>query len=153
MKTDTQVTVTAYAVTLEEKLSFFFSFLFIPFIIFALLFFLAPSRESDPGSHMSRRLFPSPLRFVPCIFIARRFQLFRPSSARVELCLPTLRALSSSFFFFIFASKFKISPRLDSNSRINTISSNSSIRGVTTVTRPPGRHGLLYCSKKIVLIV
>ena len=42
---------------------------------------------------------PCPLRFVPCIFIARRFQLFLPSSTRVELCLPTLLAgtLSSCF--------------------------------------------------------
>ena len=72
---------------------------------------------------------PSPLRLI---FIARRFQLFLPSSTRVELCLPTLRALSSSvdpFFSFsssIFANMFKISPRRDSNSRTNT----SSIRGI-----------------------
>ena len=38
---------------------------------------------------------PSPLQFVPCIFIARIFQLFLPSSIRVELSLPTLGALSS----------------------------------------------------------
>ena len=38
---------------------------------------------------------PSPLRFVPSIFIARRFQLFLPSSTCVELCLPTLGALSN----------------------------------------------------------
>ena len=38
---------------------------------------------------------PSPLRFVPRIFIAKIFQLFLPSSTRVELCLPTLRALSN----------------------------------------------------------
>ena len=30
---------------------------------------------------------PSPLRFVPCISIARGFQLFLPWSIRVELCL------------------------------------------------------------------
>ena len=41
-----------------------------------------------PRSH-SRSFFPpAALRFVPCIFIARRFQLFfRPWSTRVELCL------------------------------------------------------------------
>ena len=37
---------------------------------------------------------PYPLRFVFCIFIARRFQLYLPSSTRVELCSPTLGALS-----------------------------------------------------------
>ena len=39
-------------------------------------FSLPPSRNSDPGSYS--RLFspPYPVRFVPCIFIARIFQLF-----------------------------------------------------------------------------
>ena len=52
---------------------------------------------------------PSPLRFVPWIFIARKFQLFLPSSTRVELCLPTLLigALSSWSYFFCFANKFE----------------------------------------------
>ena len=71
-----------------------------PFIIFAFLFSLPPSRNSDPGSHT--RLFSpsSPLRFVPCIFIARRFQLFLPSSTRVQLnrACPTLGALSTRSF-------------------------------------------------------
>ena len=67
-----------------------------------------------------------------------------PSSTRVELCLLTLGALSSwsSFFyhfFFIFANRFKISPRRDSNSRTNTI--NSSIRGLPLVHR----GDVLYC--------
>ena len=82
----------------------------VPFIIFALLFSLPPinSRNSDPGSHS--RLFSPPylLRFVPCIFIARKFQLFLPSSTRVELCLPTLGGLSSSSFFILF---LHISPK------------------------------------------
>ena len=51
---------------------------------------------------------PSPLRFKPFIFIARRLQPFPPSSTRVELCLPTLGALSSlSFFFHIFQTDSK----------------------------------------------
>ena len=49
-----------------------------PFITFALHFSLSPSCNSDPGSH-SRLFCPPPLRFVPCIFIARRFQLFLTS--------------------------------------------------------------------------
>ena len=40
----------------------------IPFIIFALLFSLPPSRNSDPGSHSRVFSPPTPLRFVPCIF-------------------------------------------------------------------------------------
>ena len=43
---------------------------------------------------MIARSFPLPHDgswFVPFIFIARRFQLFIPSSTRVELCLLTLR--------------------------------------------------------------
>ena len=57
---------------------------------------LPPSRNSDPGSH-SRLFFPHPPRYGSCLafFIAIRFQLFLPSSTRVELCLPTLGALSS----------------------------------------------------------
>ena len=80
-----------------SKRFLFYLFLFfpIPVSIFALLFSLPPSRNSDPGSH--RRLFIPryPLRFVPYIFIAIIFQLFLPSSTRVELCLPTLGALSN----------------------------------------------------------
>ena len=71
----------------------------IPCIIFTLLFALPPidSRNSDPGSHSNSRLFspPSPLRFTPCTFIARRLQPFLLSSTRVDLRLPTLGALSS----------------------------------------------------------
>ena len=78
---------------------------------------------------------PSPLRFVLCISVARRFQLFLPSSTRVELCLPTLEALSAIdpflFLFLYFVNKFQISPRRDSNSRTNT----SSIRGLPLVHR------------------
>ena len=78
---------------------FFSFFLFsIPFIIFALLFSLRPSRNSNPGSH-SRLFSPPahyPLRFVPCIFFREKIPAL-PSSTRVELCLPMLLkgALSS----------------------------------------------------------
>ena len=97
---------------------------------------LVPSRNSDPGSHS--RLF-CPLAF----FFARRFQLFLPSSTRVEVYLPTLGALSSFLsFFFIFANNFKISPRRDSNSRTNT--TNSSIRGLP-LDHPSDR---LLCLRK-----
>ena len=82
---------------------FFFPFFFsIPFIIFALLFSLPPSRNSDPGSH--GRLFFPPTHHGSCLcfFFSREdFRSFLPSSTRVEWCLPTLGALSSwSFFYF-----------------------------------------------------
>ena len=66
------------------------TFFSIPFIIFALLFALPPSRDSDPG-YIAGSSPSSPLRFV---FITRRFPLVLPSSTRAELCLPTLGALS-----------------------------------------------------------
>ena len=87
---------------------------------------------------------------MPCVFIARRFQLFLASSTPVELCLPTLGALSS-WSFYIFANKFNIPPRRDSKSRTNTI--NSSIRGLTLVHRGDRCQLLIqapcakYCAK------
>ena len=75
-----------------------YMYIFPSHLLSSPLYSLPPSRNSDPGSHSIRsRLFPPPypLRFVPCIFIGKRFQLFLPSSTRVELCLPTLGALSS----------------------------------------------------------
>ena len=75
--------------------------------------------------HIASSSSPSPLRFMPCIFIARRLQPLLPPSTRVELRLPTLGALSSCFFF-LFENIFKISPRWDSSSRANII--NNSIR-------------------------
>ena len=66
----------------------------IPFIIFALLSSLPPSRNSDSGSHINSRLFSLPPHYGSClaIFIARRFQLFLPSSTRVELCTAVMGA-------------------------------------------------------------
>ena len=79
-------------------------FFSIPCIIFALLFSLFPSRITQIRDHIAGSSPPSPLRFVPCTFIARRFQLFLPLSTPVELCLPKLRALSSSSLLTFFAS-------------------------------------------------
>ena len=56
---------------------------------------------------------PSPLGFVPCIFIARRFQLFLPSSTRVQLCLPTVGLFLSELALFIV---LEIRDNLDTNS-------------------------------------
>ena len=92
--------------TLVYTFSSSFSFFLIPFIIFALLLSLPPSLNSDPGSH-SRLFSPLPTTVCALHFIARRFQLFLPSSTRVELCLPTLGALSSRSFFLIHPKKEK----------------------------------------------
>ena len=64
------------------------SFFFQSSLLYSPFFFLSlpPGRNSAPGSHS--RLFPPHPHygsFVPCIFIARTFQLFLPSSTRVEL--------------------------------------------------------------------
>ena len=85
---------------------YFILFFSIPFIIFALRFFLPPSPNSDPGSHS--RLFPLPTHYGSFLafFIKRRFQLFLPSSTRVELCLPTLGALRGFLSFFFFFCKY-----------------------------------------------
>ena len=63
--------------------------------VFAFLLSLPPSRQIR--GRIAGSSPPSALWFVPCIFIARRFQLFLPSSTRVELRLPTLGA--ETFFF------------------------------------------------------
>ena len=117
-------------------LPYLFSSFSIPFIIFALLFSLPPRLNSDPGSHS--RLFSQPTHDGSCLAfsIARRFQLFLPSSTRVE-CAYTRQALSASDPFYIFANLFKISPRRDSNSRTTLL------RGIIVI-RTFDRHKNLH---------
>ena len=85
---------------------FLFFVMLLPSIILPLLLLPPYRRSSDSGSLC--RLF-SPLQTTAIhafIFIARRFQLFLPSSTHIELRLPTLlSAVDSSFFFF--ANKLK----------------------------------------------
>ena len=108
------------------------SFFSTPFIIFALLFSLRPSRNSEPGSHS--RLF-SPTHYCSsCLafFIARRLQLFLASSTPRRI-VPTHARRSQQLILFIFRKKhvqnittagFELHM-----SRINTILVRSSIRG------------------------
>ena len=56
-------------------------------IIFARLFSLPPSRNSDPRSHIAGPSPPSQLQFMSFVFIARRLQPFLPTSTRVEYLL------------------------------------------------------------------
>lgn len=62
---------------------------------------LLHSRNSYPRSH-GRRSSPLPSTVRAFILIARIPQPFLPSSARVELRLPTLSAPNSEFLFIIF---------------------------------------------------
>ena len=98
-----------------------------PFIVFARLFSLPPSRNSDRGSHS--RLFSPPTHYGSCrAFLSREDFSSSLVDSRRKCAYPR-RALSAVDRFFIFANKFKISPRRDSNSRTNT----SSIRGLPLV--------------------
>ena len=78
-----------------ELIVFYFGFP-VPFIIFvfALQFSLPPSRNSDPGSH-SRLFSPFPTTVCAFFFYREKTSAPLPSSTRVKLCLPTLRAFSS----------------------------------------------------------
>ena len=73
----------------------FFFFFSHPIYYLLVIFLSQSSSYIRPGVKYQALLPTSPLRFVPCIFIARRFELFLPSSTRVELRLPTLGALRS----------------------------------------------------------
>ena len=110
---------------LFTAVSIFYFFIFFPisFIIFALLFYLPPSRTSDLGSHS--RLFCPPTHYGSCLaFLSREdFSASLVDSRRIVL---THATRSQQLVLFFFANKFKISPRRDSNSRTNT----SSIRGL-----------------------
>ena len=80
-----------------REVSFFFPFSFAvhPIYYLHLYFSLSFLVVAQIRGHIAGSSPPFPLRFVPCIFIARTFQLFLLSSTRVELCLPTLGTLSS----------------------------------------------------------
>ena len=118
----------------REATGGFFVFFFIPFIIFALLFYLPAtnSRNSDPGSHS--RLFSPPTHYGSCLvfFFSREdFSSSLIDSRRIVLTHARRSQQFILFFYFIFANKFKISSRQDSNSRTNI----SSIRGLPLVHR------------------
>ena len=99
---------------------YFFFFFFFCHLIYYLRpsFSLPPSRNSDPGSHS--RLF-SPPHYGPClVFLWREgFSLIFPRRLASNCAYPRW-ALSAVDLLF-FANKCEISPRQDSNSRINTI--------------------------------
>ena len=67
------------------RLSFSLLFFFHPIYYLRPSFSLPPSGNSDRGSHS--RLFSPPTHYGSCLafFIARRFQIFLPSSTRVQL--------------------------------------------------------------------
>ena len=106
-----------------------FVYLFVPPHLLSSPFFcsLLPSLNSSPGSHS--RLFLPPPRYGSCLaFLSREESSFFFPRRLASNCAYPRKALSAVDPFFIFANKFKISPRRDSNSRTST--SNSSIRGL-----------------------
>ena len=120
---------------LPYKPGYIFQSIFaIPCIIFALLVSLPPSRNSDPGSHS--KLSSPPTHYGLCLPFFYRKKLSALSSLvnSRQIGLTHARRSQQFILFFlitIFANKFKISPRRDSNSRINT----SSIQGLPLVHR------------------
>ena len=79
----------------------YFYFFSIPFIIFALLLSLSPSRNSDPGSHS--RLFSPPAHYGSCIaFFSREdFSSFFPRRLTSNCAYPrqALSAVDPVSFF------------------------------------------------------
>ena len=90
---------------------FFFRLVFsIPFIVFALLFSLPPSRNSDPGSH--NRLFSPHTHYGPCLaFLSREdFSSFSLVDSRGIALAHARRSQQLILFLqsFFFANIFKI---------------------------------------------
>ena len=120
--------------------------------IFHLIYCLRPSTLSllvvtQIRGHIAGSSSPLPTTVRALHFYRENISAL-PSSTCVELCLPTLGALSSwpFFFFFFLQIYFKISPRRDSNSRTNT----SSICGLPLVS-PPGRPPYTYTRYLVIL--
>ena len=81
--------------SLGGVLPFSFSFLSIPsFFCWPFLFSFPPSRNSDPGSH-SWLFSPFPTTVRALHFYREKISALPSSTRRVELCSPTLGALSS----------------------------------------------------------
>ena len=121
----------------------FVSFFFFSHPIYYLRpsFYLPPIiRNLEPGSHfIAGSSPPSPIRFVTCIFIARRFQLFFPRRLASQCAYHGRRSQQQTtvWSFFIFSNKFKISPRGGiQTSRISTTTINNILilRSSTIVT-------------------
>ena len=88
--TDTWPCDNSFRASVIASQTVFFFFFLIPFIIFAHLLSLLPTRNSDPGSQS--RHFPLPSRYGTCFhFYREKIQPFLPSSTRIVWCLPTLQ--------------------------------------------------------------
>ena len=86
--------------------------------------------------------FPPPPTTVRALhFYREKIQLFVPSSTRVELCLPTLGALSSWSIFFLFL-------QMNSKSRpwagFELTDQHYKHSRATTINSPPWRPAILY---------
>ena len=76
---------------------------FFPSHLFALLFSLPPSRDSDPGSRRSRLFSPLSARLVPFISIAREKSFSLSSLVDSRLFVLTHARRSQQLILFIFA--------------------------------------------------
>ena len=116
----------------------------IPFIVFALLFSLPSSRNSDPGSHS--RLFSPPTHYGSCLaFLSREdFSSFFPRRLASNWLLTHARRSQQLILFSFLQINSKSRHGGDSNSRTDT----SSIRGLPLVHRGdyPEIAGLIACT-------
>ena len=111
-----------------------FLFLFSFFFFFHPIYYLRPYSLSLLVVTQIRgqsRLFSPPTHHGSCLaFLSQDFSSFFPRRLASSCAYPR-QALSAVDPFFSFANKFRISPRRNSNPRINT----SSIRGLPLVHR------------------
>ena len=85
-----------------------FTFFSIPFIIFALLFSLPPSRNSDPGSHS--RPFPPPPHYGSCLAFLSPEEIFSSLSSLVDprrIVFTHARSSQQLLILFISANKIQ----------------------------------------------
>ena len=81
---------------IAETAEGFFRFVFSSHSPFVVLLVLPLQVVTQIRGHIVGSSPPSPLRYVPCMFIARRIQHFLSSSIRVEFCLPALLSALSA---------------------------------------------------------
>ena len=92
--------VIQYSMIYEVLHTVIFFFFSIPFIIFALLFSLAPSRNSDPGSHS--RLFSPPTHYGSCLAFLSREDFSSSLVDSPRRIVLTHARCSQQLIFFLF---------------------------------------------------
>ena len=121
-KSQTSFLTTRFLITVGVLYSFSFLFFFIPFIIFALsiLSLLVVTQIGFRGGHMAGSSSPLPTTVRALHFLRDEISAFSSLVDSRRTVLTHARRSQQLILSFIFANKFKISPRRDSNSRTNT---------------------------------